>query len=246
MRPDLQYRFRDYFDVSGGAAALVRALPLEGHVHTEFADGRSTAAECAARAAELKLHTIAFTEHVRKDAPWIDAYFEEIVKLKSKYDKRLTIICGVEARALDAEGTLDASDETLKRAELVVGSVHGFPPRGNEPADIFHVHSREESLELEWALLQGLARNPAVHILGHPFGAYQDRFGNPPRAHILKLLRCAADADKAVEINCGHMDVKWFLECAAGFDGDFYFWPGSDAHHARDVGRWITEIETVD
>lgn len=237
----MRFRFFDYFAIGGGRALPFRVPLCEGHAHTDMTDGRSSAADCAARAVEIGLEALVFTEHVHAGAPWVEAYFAEVERLKALHEGRLRIAGGVEARVLP-DGNLDADAATLARAEVVVGSYHGMPPRDGSPEEVMRVPSRREKLAAEARALESLTRIPEVDVIGHPFGAYFERYGPPPEEYMLSLLESAAAAGKAVEINAAHMDIAWFLGAAARRGRDFLFWPASDAHYARDVGKIVDSI----
>jgi DNA polymerase (family 10) len=94
------------------------------------------------------------------------------------------ILAGVEVDIL-LDGTLDLSDETLSRLDIVVASVHtGF----NQPAE-----------EITERMLRAV-RNPHVHILGHPTGRkLLER--EPYKVQLPLLLQACAQAGVAVEHN---------------------------------------------
>jgi len=138
-----------------------------------------------------------------------------------------------------AGGGLDTDPQSLERAELVVGSVHGLWAAGQGgDRDPFHRPSEQETLCAETELLHALACDPRVHVIGHPFGTYFERFGHPPAQAVLDLAQLAARQGKALEINVRHMDAPWFASLLAPAAGaGLLFWPASDAHLARHVGR---------
>ena len=233
---DMQFPYVDYFD-GAGRVRPGRVLRVEGHAHTDHADGYGPARACCERAAELGLHTLVFAEHMRRGAPWRDAYFDEVEQLKKEFAGRVRIVCGIEARALDTAGRLDTDAASLDRAELVVGAVHGLWGTGQGGADPFFTPGPDRALEDEDALLHGLARNARVHVIGHPYAAYFEKFGNPPAARLRALARSAARQGKALEINARHGDVPWMTQVLAGAAPGLLIWPASDAHLARHVGR---------
>lgn len=235
---DFQFLFSDYFD-GRGRALPGRAVRMEGHAHTDHADGYSPARACAERAVLLGLDTLVFAEHMRRGAPWRDAYFDEVEALKCEFAGRVRIVCGIEATALAGQGGLDTDPQSLERAELVVGSVHGLWAAGQGgDRDPFHRPSEQETLSAETDLLHALARDPRVQVIGHPFGTYFERFGHPPAQSVLDLAHLAARRGKALEINVRHMDAPWFTKCLAPAAGaGLLFWPASDAHLAHHVGR---------
>lgn len=238
---DLKFYFSEYFDRQGRAAPG-RAPLIEGHAHTDLADGHDTAETMARAALDSGLNTLVFAEHMRADAPWRGAYFEEIGRLRALYAGRLRIIAGIEVRALDAHGALDADPEALGRADLVVGSVHGIPRGGDTFEQVYRVRGRARALELEAAFIQGMIHSPQVDIIGHPFGAYFEKYGMPPLEAVFELLKSAAAAGKAVELNVNHSNAAQFVRLAAELGVDFLFWPASDAHIARHVGLCVRSL----
>jgi histidinol phosphatase-like PHP family hydrolase len=234
---DLRFLFSDYFDERGRARPGCCAR-IEGHAHTSHADGYSPARDCVRRALELGLDTLAFAEHMRRGAPWRDAYFEEVEALRDEYRGRLRILCGIEVTALRGPDALDTDPESLERADFVAGSVHGlWAAAQGMGIDPFHRPGAHEALDGESELLRSLAVDPRVHVIGHPFGAYYERHGCPPAHAVLEIARLAADNGKAIEINVRHMDAGWFARCLAQAGPGVLFWPASDAHLARHVGR---------
>jgi histidinol phosphatase-like PHP family hydrolase len=87
-----------------------------------------------------------------------------------------------------------------------------------------------------------MIRNPGVDVIGHPFGAYFEKYGMPPPEAVFELLKSAAAAGKAVELNVSHSDAAEFACLAAASGVDFLFWPASDAHIARHVGRCVQRL----
>jgi histidinol phosphatase-like PHP family hydrolase len=91
---------------------------IDYHIHTNQVDGTLTAPEIInmAHSANTK---IAITEHIRRSPSynWF-AFRDSIKQLDSK------VLVGVEAKVLDAQGTLDVPDDVLREADIVLGSVH--------------------------------------------------------------------------------------------------------------------------
>ena len=85
-------------------------------------------------------------------------------------------------------------------------------------------------------VLQAVLENPAVHILGHPFGVSMSRFGaKPSEDHYKTIITKAAQTGVAFEINSYyHPDpwllIRWCREAGARIS------LGSNAHHVDDVG----------
>ena len=84
------------------------------HVHSTFSDDAvSTIAENLAAAAAAGLTTIRLIDHVRFDTPWVPSFLAAVAA--EPVPDGLTVLTGVEAKIMDAAGTLDLP------ADLVVG-----------------------------------------------------------------------------------------------------------------------------
>lgn len=89
-------------------------LAGDWHVHSTFSDdGTSTLEENVAAAVAAGLREIRLTEHVRVDTRWVPEFLAAVRALD--VPPSLTVRTGVEAKILDAAGTLDVP------ADLVVG-----------------------------------------------------------------------------------------------------------------------------
>lgn len=94
------------------------------HMHTIFADGKNTPEQMVTEALKAGLHTVGFSEHayVPFDPDWCmspestEQYRREILRLKSKYDGQINILCGIE---MDYDSVDDRS-----KYDYVIGSVH--------------------------------------------------------------------------------------------------------------------------
>jgi len=76
------------------------------HVHSTFSDDAvSTLAENVAAAVTAGLDTVRLVDHVRQDTPWVPEYLAAVRALR--VPEGLTVLTGVEAKILDASGTLD-------------------------------------------------------------------------------------------------------------------------------------------
>jgi len=123
------------------------------HVHTNYTEGSSSVDEMCRQAITNNLKLICFAEHVRRQISYdYDALLSEIERARERYPD-LVILSGCEAKVLDTKGSLDVSEEILKKAEIVVASFHGFS-----------YGSRHEYL----SAALGMLKNPRVDIWGHP------------------------------------------------------------------------------
>ncbi|MFH1445485.1 MAG: PHP domain-containing protein [Nanoarchaeota archaeon] len=93
------------------------------HVHTNYTDGKNSVFEFCQKAQDKGFSSIAFTEHVRKELTYnFDNFLADISKARDKFD--IKIIAGCEAGVLDEKGTLDISEEVLKKCEVVFAAFH--------------------------------------------------------------------------------------------------------------------------
>ncbi|HEV3257593.1 MAG TPA: PHP domain-containing protein [Gemmataceae bacterium] len=210
------------------------ALNVDYQVHTTRTDGAASIAELLAAARARGLAALAFTEHVRRDTPWF-AEFAAAVRQAAQACPDLQIHVGCEAKVLDADGTLDASEAVLAECTLVLGSVHRFPDGQGGYLDFANLGAAA-CAELEYELALGLLRRAPIHVLAHPGGMTQRRHGCFPRERLRKILDASLDRGIAIEINTSYLrDVRGFLDLCA--DVNPYVSIGSDVHHLDELGR---------
>jgi len=128
------------------------------HCHTRYTDGRNTVMEMCGQAQKNGLELIAFTEHVRRKLSYDFSRLEADVEKARKKFPKLKILVGCEAKVLDARGSLDVSEETLRKCDIVLGTFHSFPST--------------DKMELESGL-RNMLKNPDVDIWTHPITFFQ-------------------------------------------------------------------------
>ncbi|WP_409341772.1 PHP domain-containing protein [Paenibacillus sp. MBLB4367] len=218
------YRFRD----------LTRErLNVEYQVHTNRTDGEETIQAILEAARRTKLAGIAFTEHVRKSSDWFADFAGEVIKEKSNGSSP-DIYVGCEAKALDAKGGLDAAPAVLAQCDIVLGSVHGFPPEmlaGRSMNDL----QADECAEIELKLSLGLLRSAPIDVLAHPGGMTYRRFGSFPEKSHETLMKQSLARGIAIEINTSYLtDLENFLALCRKINP--YVSIGSDVHRLHEVG----------
>lgn len=214
------------------------------HLHTTFTDGRSTVLEML-RAAQCEgLRTVAFTEHVRRGITWFDAFREQVRCDRAAFPL-LQVLVGIEAKALDCQGGLDADADLIARADLVLGAFHNYPDRqgGFQPASAL---SAEEAAGLEFEASSALIDHPEVDVLAHPGALTRKFFGDFPEAYTRRLVEKAARRGKAVELN-GEYNTPSQLGSLISWcrEADAWVTLGSNAHHASEVGRIAALVKEV-
>ena len=97
------------------------------HVHTSLTDGKNTVTEYCEAIAKKNIPLVCFTEHVALNLTYdFNVYVAEIKQMRERFPD-MTILCGIEVGLRN--GTLQASEEVLKQADVVFGALHSatFP-----------------------------------------------------------------------------------------------------------------------
>lgn len=219
-------------------------INFDFHIHTNQTDGLSTPEEIVAEAISLKLKAIAFTEHVRKNSGWFDDFKKRIDNLRN--NNNIRIFFGIEAKAIDFNGTLDATLKMIGKSDIVLGVVHRYPDgKGgqialNETKNL----GLDKASETEFKLALGLLTNKDIDVLGHPFGVYSKFFNKFPEDYMKDLLIESLKKDKAVEIN-----TKYIFEKDRFFklfkEINPYVSLGSDAHSKEEIAKSFDLIREV-
>jgi len=93
----------------------MRTLPApdeDHHVHSTFSDDAvSTPAENLAAADRMGLRVVRMVDHVRESTTYVPEFLATVRSLPRI--ESLTVLTGVEAKILDADGTVDAPREVL-------------------------------------------------------------------------------------------------------------------------------------
>ena len=222
---------------------MVPAAATDWHTHSSLTDGADDAAAMADAAAAAGLTAWGLSDHVRADSDWVPGYVETVRAMRRD---GLTILVGVEAKLLDAEGRLDLPPG-LPTLDHVLVADHQFPsPTG--PASPSTVRGWLQSGTwtstgvvdtLIGATCNGVARAPAPAIVAHLFsllpkvGLSED---DVTTEHRDALAAACLAADAAVEVN-----EKWRCPSAATVvhlrAAGVRIVRGSDAHAVAEVGR---------
>jgi DNA polymerase (family 10)/putative hydrolase len=186
------------------------------HVHSNYADGESSIAECCRQAETNGLELIAFTEHVRRKLDYsYEEFLEEIGQARDTF--QIQILAGCEAKVLSPDGDLDVPDHVLGKCDLVVGSFHSFP--------------YDTSEEYLTAVLNML-KNPQVDIWGHPTLLAQKKGFTLSEADIEQIEQACVENGVLIEENIKYgLPSARFLELTKQAGRVV----GSDAHRAADV-----------
>lgn len=210
-------------------------------MHTTWTDGHDTAADMHQAAIACGLEAILFSEHARRTSgDWFGAFADEVRKLPAD---RCRAWVGAECKILDFGGAIDICDAVAKACDLVMASVHRFPDPDGDGMRWFADVNPETAVETEMRLMLAVLDNPAVDILGHPFGISRSRFNkDPSEAQFRAVIEKAAATGVAFEINSQYHSnprdlARWCREAGATVS------LGSNAHRAGEVGDIVRALE---
>jgi putative hydrolase len=213
---------------------------IDFHMHTTLTDGTASLEDMVNASIAQNLRAIAITEHVRRDSAWLPRFWAAVENVRAETNG-IKIYHGIEAKALDYKGTLDASDEMLERAEIVLGSVHRYPD-GEGGVIAWKGLAPERAADIEFRAAQGLASNPRVNVLAHPGGVYEQKFGAFPRDRLEEIVATAARYGVAIEINARYcVDLTALIALCEKHRTAISL--GSDAHSPGQVGRIVTRLK---
>lgn len=228
------------------------------HTHTPFSDGKAPL-ELNARSAEAAgLVALAVTDHLFSPGQvsggaLLDEYLAAIAAEQEKTVVRL--LRGVEAQALDATGRTAVDAATREALEIVLcdlgGQTRGIFRDAPESSAAFYENVRR--------CYVGLAEDPAIDVIAHPFnlGRLSRAItpGNLPRSLVAEVVAAMAQSGTAFEVmNDNHY---WFPEIpvaqiaaeyaeivAMAAEAGCPISVGSDAHFHQGVGHltWVWEI----
>ncbi len=176
----------------GTLPALIQMHQVRGDLqaHSPWSDGRSTTEQLMQVAQALGYEYLALTDHVEM-LMWHGEPREvfrrrqrEIEQLNERFGGKPYLLNGLEVN-IEADGRLDAPEELLRSAEIVVAGVH---------------HTHGQPAETMTRRLLSVLEHPAVHILAHPTGR---RFGKrePNQADWERIFTRAAQLGKGIEVN---------------------------------------------
>jgi DNA polymerase (family 10) len=197
------------------------------HAHTTASDGKNTLREMARAARDRGYAYLAITDHSKSqsiagglDEAEIEAQIDEIDALNEEFDGfRLLKSCEVD---ILEDGSLDFSDELLKKLDLVVASVHSN----------FDLSADRQTERIIRAM-----DNSLVSIVGHPTG----RLIGSRRAYeidIERLVEAARARGCCLELNADphRLDLS-DVNCRMARDAGVKIAISTDAHSTGGLGN---------
>jgi len=173
-------------------AALKKKIPklinyndIKGdlHIHTNWSDGRNSIKEIVEEAKKLKYKYIGIADHSKTRVISHGLNKERLLKQIKEIGKikKIKVLAGSEVDIL-GDGSLDFSDNMLKKLDFVIGAVHSGFKKDNTKR-----------------ILKAM-ENKNVDIIAHPTG----RLINKRKEYKLdfdEILRVAKETNKILEIN---------------------------------------------
>lgn len=175
--------------LAGQLPELIESKDIRGdlHVHSNWSDGVLTLEEIAEYGKKLDYQYISICDHSQAaryahglTPERLKEQIKEIDRINSKL-KDFRLLKGIEVDIL-ADGSIDLTDELLKKLDLVVASIHsGFKKNVTER-------------------IIAAIKHPLVDIIGHPTGRLiSGREGY--EVDIDKVIEAAATYGKVLELN---------------------------------------------
>lgn len=210
--------------------------PVDYHIHTCYSDGKGAIEEFVKEAVKKNMQEIAITDHVWKTSKWIPKYVKEIKSIRAKYD--FPVLVGIEAKAINLSGDIDAPDEAIQNAQIVMGTCHRYP---SEEDYEFYDHGKltiEEAASIEAETIINMIKRREIDVIAHPtrsfYKFYPKHKGNFPLRYLDEIAKTATKYGVALEWN-----EKWgkdfILECYLKNNVSIVL--GSDAHLPSEVGN---------
>jgi DNA polymerase (family X) len=181
---------------------LVEENDLRGifHIHTNFSDGTDTLEIMVAAAKAMGLEYIGISDHSRSAYYAGGLKVEDIERQHALIDQLnkkhapFHIFKGIESD-IGPAGNLDYDQDVLEKFDFVIAAVHSN----------FNMPEAEMTVRLQKALA-----NPYTTMLAHPTGRLL-LSREPYAVNILKIIDCAAEYGKALELNANphRLDLDW-------------------------------------
>ena len=129
---------------------------LDLHTHT-IVSGHAycTLREMAKAASEKGLELLGITEHAPKMPGTCHKFYFENLRIVPREMYGIELLLGSEVNILDAQGTVDLSQRTMEKLDIIIASLH---------TPCMTPGSRQENTD---AYLNAM-KNPCINIIGHP------------------------------------------------------------------------------
>ncbi len=225
-------------------------INFDSHVHTEYcghAPGMSLQA-IAQKADQLKLDNLLIAEHIfsTKETQLYETLKSDLAKINCNCNILLGFEVDVDPMKFD--GSFVTANDTLSKAQLIMGAVHYVPGVGNYPHSPQENPLSPEQLLTDWrSSLLGMLQNPIVDILAHPgrlpaASLDLDIFFDDVIVVLEEAAEISAENNIAWEINnltCARLKKsvlsRWHHTIQAAINAGVKITYGSDSHAPDDI-----------
>lgn len=208
---------------------LISLKDIKGdlHIHTIFSDGSLSLEDLINVGLELGYEYIGSADHSKSSAIAGGLTEQEVLNKISQVrqiklnNPKIRVLCGMEVDILSS-GELDYSDETLKKLDYVIASVH----RWKSGEDVTN------------RVLKAM-ENPYVTIIGHPTGRMLGKRSGY-EIDMDAVLKKAAETDTILEINAFYYRLDLYDELIKkAIDFGVRLVINSDAHSESQVKKMM-------
>jgi putative hydrolase len=208
---------------------------VDMHIHSSFSDGTSTPEEIVKCAIEKGYQEICIVDHVRRTSEWVDRFEKEITELKRRYQGRIILHCGIEAKVINLQGEIDARPEFFSKVDLVLSAFHRIPKAQDEfMSEDEIVSNRALALERWFEAKMKLLENPYVDIFAHPSAVLMRHHIAIPSKYKIQIAQKASNSGKVFEINSKyHVPDEEFIRLLETNGVQMCF--GSDSHSIEEI-----------
>jgi len=189
---------------------VIAAATQDMQVHSTFSDGADTIEDNVAEAERVGLVELCCVDHVRRDTGWLPEYTAAVAALAT--ETPLTLHCGIEAKLLDTDGTLDMPDAPLDGVDWIYAADHQVPMDDgvHHPDEVREgiERGRYRAQEVVAGLLRAtercLPRHPGRIVIAHLFSILPKigvREDEVPRELIESLAQATYATGNRIEVN---------------------------------------------
>lgn len=211
-------------------------IVLDTHAHTLVSGhAYSTIREMAQMAKEKGLEAFSLTEHAPAMPGSCHAFYFQNLGIVPREMYGVKLFLGTELNILDENGTVDLPDETLKKLDIVIASMHAPCYKG------------ERDKKSVMSAYYHAMENPLIHIIGHPDNGqfevdYEGLVKKAKETRTLLEINNASLRPGSFRVNARENDLEILKYCKK------YEVPitlGSDAHIDIDLAEYPYAMEVI-
>lgn len=210
------------------------------HTHSRYSKhwhGKHTIADMVSYAENLGLESYAVTDHGPRHAMFgirrknIDKAKAEVENLKKT--SKINIYFGIEANLMKGDGTIDLSEDEIKKLDLLIVGYH----RGCKTDFVRRSRDKEKQKEINTQAYLNLLDKYKVDIISH-LNEYID-------VDVFKVTSKAKEKGTIIELNNKHIKFGE-AEAKALIDSGVTMILSSDAHKKQNIARFDKALEFVE